>query len=337
MPGAGIGLALVRELAEANGGSIELQSVAGEGATFTAVLPVSDGDEAMVMSQQAETVDLAVAQMDVEQQVVEVPILAEAGSDERPCVLIVEDNLDLSNMLSSALADSYRCLTAVNGQEGLELAKEQLPDMILSDIMMPVMDGYELAKQLKANVMTCHIPLILLTAKGSVESRVKGLKLLVDDYLPKPFNIEELRLRVHNILTIRRILRQRFGQAMDQPQPGEAMRAAGLSARDQEFVDKVLENLEAHYSDPQFNMKSLAGKLLVSDKQLQRKIRGLFDVSFPELMRNFRLNKAASLLREDERASQVYFTVGFSSHSYFTSCFKAKFGMTPSQYKKAQK
>lgn len=337
--GAGIGLSLVKELAEANRGEITLDSQLGKGSTFTVKLPLASKAEAAgITTQPQDNSSMFDLELDSVQPKDEAPTLAiqDENTDPRKTILVIDDNADMRNLLQTQLGEQYYCYTAANGEQGLNVAREQLPDMVISDIMMPVMDGYELAEHLRADMLTCHIPIILLTAKGSVESRIKGLKLLVDDYLPKPFNLEELQLRIHNIISIRDIIAKRCNQALEQNHDTEQLKQAGLSNVDQKFVNRLNEQLQSHYQDIEFGARRLSEELSLSERQLHRKIRALFDVSIPEMVRNFRLKKAQELLFEGQRASQVYFNVGFASHSYFSSCFKAKYGKTPKEFQKAQ-
>ncbi|NQZ08488.1 MAG: response regulator, partial [Algicola sp.] len=312
--GAGIGLALVKELAEANRGSISVQSVLNQGSTFTLTLPV-DVTEPLTSDK------LPVQQVLKEQMALEIDSITtpdsepdeaavEHNNEQQKSILIIDDNADIRQLLCTQLSSQYQCSQAANGQAGLTLAKEQLPDLIISDVMMPVMDGYDLAQALKNDELTSHIPIILLTAKGSLESRIKGLQMLVDDYLAKPFNIEELTLRISNILTIRDIVRKRWGQAIDSNEahnkpgnkPSEILEQLGLNTLEQAFLDKVNNQLSEHYKEDELNSQSLSELLLISEKQLQRKIRALLDVSIPELVSHYRLNKAVELLDDGHRA-----------------------------------
>ncbi len=339
--GAGIGLALVKELIEANHGHIELQSSPGKGSTFIVTLPLAtetqlkeNANAQLFATQESLTLELdSAAQSRAEHHHLELPI----NNDElRKTILIIDDNADMRQLLITQLGEQYHCIGAPNGEEGLALAKQHMPDMVISDIMMPIMDGYELAAKLRADLLTCHMPIILLTAKGSVESRIKGLKLLVDDYLPKPFNLEELQLRIHNILSIRDIVAKRQNQSFEQDDGLNQLAKMGLNEVEQSFVTSIDEQLESHYQDSNFNTRALSEALSMSERQLHRKIKALFDISIPEIVRNYRLKKARELLRKGHRVSQVYFSVGFASHSYFSSCFKAKYGMTPSELQKVE-
>ena len=336
VPGAGIGLALVKELVEANKGHIELSSELGKGSTFVVTLPVAKPDS---NADKAIAIELSEQQMDLEIDSIVAPsadiAATSANNNQLKTILIIDDNADLRTLLQNQLAEHYHCIVAQNGQRGLELANEYLPDLVLSDVMMPVMDGYQLAQALKSANLTSHIPIILLTAKGSVQSRIQGLQLLVDDYLAKPFNIEELLLRINNILTIRDILKNRFAQAIgnNTAKSGEVDKDSGdMTVAEQRFFNQVSDYLEQHFEDPQISAKSLYSALNIGEKQLQRKLKAFFNLSFPELVRNFRLKKALELLDAGQRASSVYHAVGFSSHSYFSQCFKAKFGHSPKAY-----
>lgn len=338
VPGVGIGLALVKELVEANQGSIRLSSQLQQGSTFTVTLPLN----ARVQGEPAFKVDSLENSLEVDSvAAIGVPTdpdaavadgnSAEKSAQRQKTILIIDDNADMRDLLHRQLSGQYDCVVAENGRSGLDIAREQLPDLIISDIMMPVMDGYQFSRLLKEDELTCHIPLILLTAKGSVENRIKGLRLQVDDYLAKPYHVEELLLRIDNMLAVRELLTRRFGQAFDAAEP-QQMKKLGLSVADQAFYDKVNRQLLDNYQLASFNVLSLCHGLGVSEKQLQRKLKALFDKGFSELLRNYRLNKASELLLEGKRVSQVYDAVGFSSHSYFSSCFKAKFGQSPKAY-----
>ncbi|MCJ8271314.1 MAG: response regulator, partial [Psychrosphaera sp.] len=352
VPGAGIGLALVKELVEANQGTIELSSELGKGSTFIVTLPIAkpinqerfnsaqiDPTATSVLSEQQVELDFQQQQQQQQQAsrqqnpgttTSQVPV-----NSQLKTILIIDDNADLRTLLHGQLSEHYFCLQAENGQKGLELAKEHLPDLILSDVMMPVMDGYQLAQLLKSDNLTHHIPIILLTAKGSVESRIKGLQLLVDDYLAKPFNLEELLLRIRNILTIRDIVKSRYAQAIEGSATQRLGDPIGMTSAEQHFYGQINDYLSQNYQDADTSAKVLASQLSLSERQLQRKIKAFFDLGFPDLVRNFRLTKAIDLLTKGDRASNVYHTVGFSSHSYFSQCFKAKFGQSPSAYQQA--
>jgi DNA-binding response OmpR family regulator len=247
-------------------------------------------------------------------------------------ILIIDDNADMRQLLLSQLNGQYHCLCAENGQTGLEVAQQQLPDLIVSDIMMPLMDGYELTEKLKSDEMTSHIPIILLTAKGGIQSRLKGLKLLVDDYVAKPFNLTELELRIQGLLSIREILSKRAGQQAVNTMEDEST----VNELELQFLNKLNSQLNEHYSNPELTTALISQSLNISEKQLQRKLKACYDQTFPEWVRYYRLNMAAKQLEQGHRASQIYYSVGFGSHAYFSKCFKAHFGCTPKQYLQAK-
>ncbi len=342
VPGAGIGLALVKELVEANQGEITLTSVVKQGSTFTVTLPVAGVAPALGGATNTSMQEVIHEHLDLEIDSVTTsdPLVVNNTSltpdSTQKSVLIVDDNPDLRELLYQQLNGQYQCLLAENGQVGLDIAKEQLPDLVISDVMMPVMDGYQLTRSLKSDQLTSHIPIILLTAKGSMESRLKGLQLLVDDYLAKPFNIEELTLRIYNILTIRDIVKQRYKQVIDEVNPQPQMDKLSVNEVEQAFITRVNEQLATNHTDPDFNAKILSKALSVSERQLQRKLKAQFDLGFPELLRSYRLNKAIEMLNAGQRVSQIFHIVGFSSHSYFSSCFKAKFGKTPKEHQQGE-
>ena len=337
VPGAGIGLALVKELVEANDGTISLQSTVGEGSTFTVTLPCSSADGQIINDEYQH--DIVHEHLDLEIDSIKTSDVIRQDSNQiisnsatERSILIIDDNPDLRHLLTEQLSQDYQCISAENGQIGLTLAKEQLPDLIISDVMMPVMDGFELTSKLKQDSLTSHIPVILLTAKGSTENRIKGLQLLADDYLAKPFNMTEVRIRIHNILAIREIIKQKYKQAVDHVRPDEKLAQISTNEVEQQFIQQVNLQIDNYYTDSDFGAKVLSKEVGVSERQLQRKLKAQFDLSFPELLRNYRLNKALEMLKAGQRVSQIYHEVGFSSHSYFSSCFKAKFDKTPKAY-----
>jgi len=335
-PGAGIGLALVKELAESYGGNIELISAQGEGTTIRVRLPRYEALEQG--STKKETVQVSAAARR------EVNVLVQPGSPisvddaehegSRRSVLIVEDNSDMQNYLHSLLDSEYECLVAGNGRDGLELAFEQVPDLVVSDVMMPEMDGYQLTQALKEDQRTSHIPIIMLTARSDQESRLKGLREHADDYLVKPFDDEELLLRISNQLAARDILKARFSGRVYQEEP----LSTGLNERERAFIERFEALLEQSHADPKLDIGSMASQIAISTRQLQRKLKALTGHSPAEYLRAYRLKKSAELLRAGGQISQVAMDVGFSSQAYFGTCFKAQFGLSPRQFqqKKSQ-
>ena len=329
--GTGIGLALVRELVAVQGGKISVESEVGVGTSLHLLLPYRREDFSeteLLQSEEAPPAAIARAIPAEEPQESPTPVSPPfEEADERPLLLIAEDNPDLRQFISQILQDSYRILTAHNGREGLEQAIERTPDLLISDVMMPEMDGFELCRTLKEDERTSHIPVVLLTAKAGQEHKVAGLETGADDYLTKPFDEKELRVRVRNLIEQRRQLREKFG--------GELVlrpSAVAVTSVDQRFLEKVKETIEANLGNEQFSVTELAEAVAFSRSQLHRKLKSLTDKSPNELIRNFRLTRAKELLEQGAgNVSEVALEVGYGNLSYFTKSFKEAFGQLPSE------
>ena len=240
-------------------------------------------------------------------------------SNGEASLLVVEDNTDMQEYLVSLLSDSYQCQVAADGEEAVSIALENVPDLVLCDVMLPKSDGFEVSKTLKTNDATSHIPIVMLTALGDHESRLKGLREHVDDYLTKPFDDEELMLRIANLLSARDALKRRYSrQLFDGSDVGH-----DLGQREQQFLDKLQAVLESNHSNSDFRVDQLSKEMAMSDRQLQRKLKALIGHSPAEFLRNFRLTMALKKLREGTQVGLVAEAVGFSSQAYFASCFKA--------------
>ncbi len=351
VPGAGIGLALVKELVEQHKGAISVQSELGVGSTFTVVLPLSATsnsaergapNKALLLSSVEQMKQDALPEEAAEPQNLEPSIEADS---QRATVLVIEDNYEMRQYISSCLSDSFDCILAVDGEQGIKLARETLPDLIISDVMMPKKDGFAVTKTLKADLTTNHIPIILLTAHGDSKSRLKGWTEKADEYLEKPFNTTELLTRIENLLAIRGLLRQRYQRefaagvmtvdhaAVDhQSVDSSEAQAAVVDILHQAFFDKVNQVLAANYADENFNIGEFASQMALSSRQLSRKMKALLDLSPVESIRSYRLKKAAELLTDGVSPSVVAHQVGFTSHSYFSQCFKAQYQCMPSGY-----
>jgi len=308
--GSGIGLSIVKSIINKANGSIIVDSKLDKGTTFTVKLPISNKAPPI---KQVE------------------PILQTKSIDDKlasnlPRLLLIDDNEDILTYVSSVLANDYHITTASNGQEGIISAQNIIPDIIISDVMMPGIDGLELLETLKSGELTNHIPIVLLTAKGSDESKIKGLKLHADDYISKPFNEDELSLRLRNILDARDILKKKFS--------AEIMfeSHSGIKKEKPVFIIKLDSIIEKHYQDSSFSVAELAKEAAVGERQLLRKLKATADVGAKEYIRSYRLKKAAELLHRGNTATLVAAEVGFSSAAYFSNCFKAVYSVTPSQY-----
>jgi signal transduction histidine kinase/DNA-binding NarL/FixJ family response regulator/ligand-binding sensor domain-containing protein len=337
--GTGIGLAMVKELVNQMGGKIEVQSQTHSpgGTSFIVLMPF----------RAASSVDLeptGPAPEPAESEVQE--------TLERSHVLVVEDSPELAEFVTSILSGEYVVSHALNGAEGLDQALKDMPDLIISDVMMPVMNGFEFCKRVKADMRLSHIPIILLTAKASQEDRIAGLIEGANDYLPKPFHPTELLLRVHNLLEAQRKWRERIRREMSQPgfttqlgapgtpapvyQPGSAILPGEEPVQDV-FLTNLYSLLEEHMDDAGFGVDQLLGLVNMSRSSLHRKLKNITGLSTTEVIRNFRLSKAAEFLKEGYSSSDAAYKSGFGSPAYFTKCFREVYSITPSDFVKQVK
>ncbi len=328
VPGSGLGLALVKELVEAYDGEIGLDSEVGEGTTVTITLPRHIPREGLTIKRDGAPSDALVREVELLRHADSEESTDEAAGIDRPQVLVVEDNADMRAYIRQILSADHQVLLASDGDEGLALAQEQVPDLVLSDVMMPGLSGIELAGKIRQNMSTSHIPIVLLTARSDDASRLEGLREQVDDYLVKPFNAEELRLRVTNLLAIREILRARYGNDLSAGKdPGTS-----LSAPERKFLDRLSGVLETHHGQQGFGVHEFAAEMAMSERQLQRKLKAVTGQSPGQYLRLFRLERSLPLLRDGMPVGQVALTVGFTSPAHFSSCFRAQYGCTPTEY-----
>jgi signal transduction histidine kinase/DNA-binding response OmpR family regulator len=345
--GSGIGLALSKELVELHHGTIEARSSEGEGSAFIIRLPL--GSEHLAPD---EIVDLPDAQtrpptdskiseeitaMEIEKEEKETQpetlLEPEDKADETNIILVVEDSTDMRAYIRGALEPDYTVVDAKDGREGIEKAKVIIPDLIISDIMMPEVDGYELCSVLKNDVKTSHVPIILLTAKASEENILQGLETGADDYITKPFNTKILIARIKNLIDIRSQLQKNINREMTL-QPVKT----SVSKIDREFFHDLHEVINKNLSDEEFNVEQLCKRLYMSRTTLYRKIHALTGETPTDFIRSYRLKRGAELLKQNfGTVLEVAFEVGFSNSSYFAKCFKEKFHQLPSEYQAAQK
>lgn len=342
--GAGIGLALVKSLIESHKGKIKLTSEVGKGTKVTVTLPIINEVSDFELTPYANDEIIAMEMMSLTSQVIsEGPdntsnLVVEDSN--KPTVLVIEDNEDMRNYIGNSISDDYKILMAQDGQQGFDLAKQEVPDLIVSDIMMPKMDGYQATRELRKNEITSHIPIILLTARGDRESRLKGWYEKADEYLTKPFDVEELKIRLNNLLEIRDILKKRFSESLFQPVDNiEEEHVEDLdqnkNKQQQVFIDRVNTTLEKLYSEPATTIDDIADSLAISKRQLFRKINSIMDMTPADYLRRYRLEKAKQILHEGRSAGFAALDAGFSSQSYFGKCFKAQYGKTPGEYQKS--
>ncbi len=330
--GTGIGLALAKELVELHRGYIRVTSKVGEGTTFVVGLPFGrekyTGDQIVEPCPGSGRAGVSAMVPGEEWAAEEGAPEGVSGPASAPIVLIVEDNAELRRYVRECLEQGYRVAEAADGVEGLERALSSMPDLVITDIMMPRMDGIELCRRLKSDERTSHIPLILLTARASGESKVEALETGADDYIVKPFDARELMVRVRNLIETRRALREKFRENIVL-EPAEIPIASG----DAKFLQRLMEAIERHMAEPECDTEMLAREVCMSRMQLNRKLHALTGHSTHEFLRVQRLKRGAQLLRHHgENVSQVAYDVGFASPSHFAQAFKAQFGMSPSEY-----
>lgn len=332
--GAGIGLALVNELVSGNKGSINLETSEQSGSCFIVELPIAINQNAStkVMESTDQLYEVSPSPSEIGLPLSTVKE-SKVHSKELKTMLIVEDNKDLRDYIASNFAGEFNVVVAKNGEFGFKKAIDNIPDIIITDVLMPAKNGFELSRALRQEQSTSHVPIILLTAKEDEESRMYGWKEGVDDFIAKPFNMEELRLRVTRLLTIRKILKARFSEEVSNNLATKNSNPISFqSKRDMEFFQKFVHVIEQRFDDEQFNRTIAAKELAMSERQLNRKLSALVDFNFAEYLRKFRIQKAKEALLQGQQITQVAYDVGFTSASYFTSCFKAEVGMTPKQF-----
>lgn len=319
-PGTGIGLALTKELVDLFKGKIKVEPRPEGGTIFQVIFPVVEIRNLALSPFQ----DLPA--LDNYEHIEDISVAT--GIAKGPKILIVEDNPDMLAFISEVLAGKYSILFAQNGQEGLEKAREEGPDLIITDLMMPKLDGLEVCANLRGNELTSHIPIILLTAKDGRSNRIKGFQTGADDYLTKPFDHLELQARVGNLIEQRKRLRNLFKQKFSiDPEDVD------IPSLDRQFLRKLVEVVEDRYSDPLFGATEMQQMLALSKTNLHRKLTALTGLSAGQFIREYRLKKAASILGQNgANVTQTALSVGFSSLSYFAKCFRKRYGVNPSEY-----
>ncbi len=324
--GTGIGLALTKELVELMGGTIDVESEVGKGATFTVTLPMANRSEMReVRGEERHSGNLKI-------ESAHSSTLAPQPSLFTPhlSLLIIEDNPELRQFIQSILSSQYQVVEASNGAEGIRKAKELIPDLVISDVMMPEKDGFQVCDELKNDYLTSHIPIILLTAKTAIDSKIQGLRTGADAYLSKPFHTEELLVRIEKLIEGRRHLLEKFSHSAN----GHSIKklVEELPIIENEFLRKFTLILEEQLDDETLSVESLASKMFVSRVQLHRKLKALTDQSANEFVRNYRLDRALELLKNKEgNVMQVSIMVGFGNEKYFSTRFKERFGYSPSE------
>ncbi|MCY1721559.1 substrate-binding domain-containing protein [Prolixibacteraceae bacterium Z1-6] len=335
--GTGLGLSLSKEFIELHHGKIKVESTERKGTTFTIHLPL--GDTHLTSEEKIET------KLDSKPDTHEKPISDEIYIDQdqpskvttinlghaaKPLILLVEDEKDVRTYVKESLKEHYTILEAKNGKEALSIIEEEEPDLIVSDIMMPEMDGLELTRTIKSDLKTCHIPVILLTAKASLEQKFEGLEEGADSYIPKPFNSKHLQIRVKKLLEIRKKMHERYkGQLFIEVDDDQ------ISRMDRKFLNKVSNIVEQHLDKEELSVEELSQLIGLSRVHVYRKIKKLTGMSVSEFVRSVKLKQSLNLIKTSGKSiSEIAYEVGFSSPSYFTRCFKKQFGISPSEFAK---
>ncbi len=322
--GSGIGLALVKGLSELHEGILKVESAVDTGTTFTLRLLTENTYPNAIHAQH----DMEKKPMDAEETTI-----TDTPTENHPIVLVVEDNADIREYIRSSFTDIYEVITAKDGKEGWELAQARIPNIIVSDIMMPVMDGIELCKRIKEDMRTSHIPVILLTAKDSLQDKEEGYASGADSYLTKPFSAKLLHSRINNLLETRKKIASLLALADTQPKQESAV--SSLNKLDNEFLQKITQIIEENLEMEKMDIAFIADKMCMSHSTLYRKIKGLTDMSANEFIRKVKMRKGVELLMSGQYTiSEIAYMIGFSSVAYFRQCFKDEYGMSPSDYVK---
>mgnify|MGYP002292008563 FL=1 len=322
--GSGIGLALAKAFVELHGGEITADSVEGKGTVFTVDIPMT-----VVEEPSADLVqEPRITQQTVVEELEDMETEEQIPDENKECILIIDDNADVRDYVKSLLKEEYTVIEAPDGRAGLKKAMKYVPDAIICDVMMPVMDGLECCRKLKTELQTSHIPVMLLTACSLDEQRIQGFECGADSYISKPFNSKLLLVRLRNLMDNHKRLKQFFGDKT-------TLSKESVSDVDKGFVDRFRELIEENLADSELSVEDLGSKMGLSRVQLYRKIKALTNYSPNELVRITRLKKAASLLASSEKTiSEITYEVGFTSPSYFTKCYKEYFGESPTDFLK---
>jgi DNA-binding response OmpR family regulator/anti-sigma regulatory factor (Ser/Thr protein kinase) len=311
--GVGIGLALVKELVDLYQGKIET-SVENGVLSFAVSLPLENSNANAVIVPTSKTIETITNDIDAD--------------NELPILLIVDDNAEIRSVLNNMFKDNYTILEAEDGEQAYKLAQKEIPDCIISDVMMPKMDGFEFTKAIKNNELTSFIPVVLLTAKTSDESHLEGLQSASDAFLTKPFNNDIVQATVFQLIEERKKLQKRYSQEL-------VLRPVDIviNSTDEKFLNKIQLILEKEFSNASFTADDFANAVGMSRMQLHRKLKSLLGVSATEFLRNERLKTAAKLLKDGNgNISEIAYSVGFNDLSYFAKCFKDVYNVTPTEY-----
>ena len=322
--GTGIGLAMSRQIVEMHGGSIQVRNIEGTGVAFEVLLPAG-----FMIHEPIENGIYTAANGNGSMHHITTNGSELAQKSDRSKILVVEDNAEMRNLLKGILNEDFELSFGNDGEEGEKLAQTNQPDLVLSDVMMPKKDGFELLNVLKNNFGTSHIPVVLLTARADSTSRISGLNQDADDYIGKPFDAIELKARINNLLRQRKNLHKLFSE-----NPLLYSKEIKCTPLDAEFIDKARQILENNYGDGDFSVNAFCAELALNRNSVNNKLNALANQSTAEYIKNFRLEKALKMLVEtDTSISGIYVDCGFNSPQSFNKVFKKKYGCTPSEYR----
>lgn len=347
-PSSGIGLSLVRELVELHHGKIKVSSQPGNGSRFSVQFPVKrevfeqDPQAEFILTDSRQNTTTSFETPIIQPETASADNAQPVNNKNALTILIVEDNPELRNFLHNILTDKYIITEASNGQEGLEQALQKIPDLIISDVMMPVMDGLDMVKNIKENRNICHIPIILLSAKSSLDDRIAGLEQGIDDYITKPFSATYLKTRITSLLQQRQMLQEIYlenlvNPAKEKQLPEQHVLSPSqpqITPFDELFMQQVMEYMEEQMDNPELTIDDFASKLLLSRTVFYRKLKSIVGLTPVDFIRDIRIKRAIQLINSERfNVSQIAYMTGFNDPKYFSKCFKKQMGVTPSEYK----